>query len=115
MSDDENLAEEIPAVARRARAYGLEDDGASDLARRKRWAKDHAARLRWAIADIEARRGLFAKLTDEKADRLLDAYRAKLPDAVAAKDEIGPAVNVIAPVVRRVRREDRRRSKRESR
>ncbi|WP_235778880.1 hypothetical protein [Sinomonas notoginsengisoli] len=111
---EESLAERIPGVARRARVYGLEDDGASDLARRRRWARDRVAFLRRSIAELEAqpREGVFAKLTDEKAERLLAAYRAKLPEAEEAKDAIGPAVNVVAPVVRRVQREDRRRTRR---
>lgn len=115
--DDENLADLIPAVARRARAYGLEDDGASDLARRRRWARDRVAFLRQSIAELEAqpRQGMFAKVSDEKAERLLAAYRAKLPEAVEAKGEVGPAVNVVAPVVRRVQREDRRRARRSHR
>ncbi|HEX9225175.1 MAG TPA: hypothetical protein VF885_00795, partial [Arthrobacter sp.] len=55
----ENLADRFPQVAVRARMYRLEDDGASDLARRKRAVKDRGRNIverhEQAITAIEKR------------------------------------------------------------
>lgn len=111
----ENLAERFPQVAVRARMYRLEDDGASDLARRKRHAKgrDVIAQHENAIAAIEKRQAGDTFLTPhppEIAAKRIAAHRAAIRRQEAGLNDI-PAVNVVAPVARRVAREDRRRAK----
>ncbi|WP_427019328.1 hypothetical protein ACQCSX_22485 (plasmid) [Pseudarthrobacter sp. P1] len=108
----ESLAATVPQVSRRARAYNLEDDGASDLSRRKRAAKDSAANRRQFIAAIEQRQagqGPFPPRDPEVAARLIDAHRQVIRAHETQRDAASPAANIIAPVARRVAREDRRR------
>jgi len=115
----EQLARRFPQVAVRARLYRLEDDGASDLARRKRAAKDRGPdvveRHERAIAAIEKRqRGESAlEPVDPKiAEIRIESHRKAIRRHKAGLDEI-PAVNVVAPVARRVAREDRRRARKQ--
>lgn len=117
IAPDENLAERFPQVAVRARMYRLEDDGASDLAHRKRAAKDKGRdvveRHERAIAAIERRqRGESAlEPVDPKiAATRIESHRKAIRRHKAGLTEV-PAVNIIAPVARRVAREDRRRAK----
>ncbi|MBG0738777.1 hypothetical protein IV500_05005 [Paeniglutamicibacter antarcticus] len=114
---DENLADWFPQVAVRARMYRLEDDGASDLARRKRAAKDRGPgvieRHEQAIAAIGKRQRGESALDPVAADIArgrIDAHRKAIRRHEAGLDEV-PTVNLIAPVARRVAREDRRRSR----
>lgn len=113
----ENLSTRFPQVAVRARMYKLEDDGASDLARRKRAAKDRGPnvveRREQAIAAIEKRqRGESAldPVASELAARRIEAHRKAIRRHQAGLDAV-PTVNVVAPVARRVAREDRRRER----
>lgn len=113
----ENLADRFPQVAVRARMYRLEDDGASDLARRKRAAKDRGPnvveRHEQAIAAIEKRqRGETAldPVSPEIAEIRIESHRKAIRRHKAGLNEV-PTVNVVAPVARRVAREDRRRAK----
>lgn len=115
----ENLVDRFPQVAVRARMYRLEDDGASDLARRKRAAKDRGPnvveRHEKAIAAIEMRqRGESAHepVDPRIAEIRIESHRKAIRRHKAGLDEL-PAVNIIAPVARRVAREDRRRTKRQ--
>jgi hypothetical protein len=116
----ENLAGRFPQVAVRARMYKLEDDGASDLARRKRAAKDRGPnvveRHERAIAAIEKRqRGESAlePVSPKIAEIRIESHRKAIRRHKAGLDE-APTVNVLAPVARRVAREDRRRAKKTS-
>lgn len=115
----ENLAGRFPQVAVRARMYRLEDDGASALARRKRAAKDRGpdvvARHERAIAAIERRqRGESAlePVAPEIAEARIESHRKAIRRHQAGLDQT-PAVNVLAPVARRVAREDRRRARKQ--
>ncbi|MET4143884.1 hypothetical protein [Arthrobacter sp. UYCo732] len=112
----ENLVDRFPQVAVRARLYRLEDDGASDLARRKRAAKDSAANSRMAIAAIEKRQagnGKYPPMDQEKADRMIAGHRKRIAEHEQGLKPAGPDVNVVAPVARRVAREDRRRARKQ--
>jgi hypothetical protein len=110
----EQLAERFPQAAVRARLYRLEDDGAADLAHRKRDTKDRIATRRMLIAKIEERqagKSRFPPLPKEDADRFIAAHREVIRRLEEQKAEAGPAVNIIAPMTRRVAREDRRRTR----
>jgi hypothetical protein len=115
----ENLADRFPQVAVRARMYKLEDDGASDLARRKRASKDRGPnvveRHEKAIAAIEKRQRGESTLepVDPKiAEIRIESHRKAIRRHQAGLDQV-PTVNVLAPVARRVAREDRRRAKKQ--
>lgn len=110
----EQLAERFPQAAVRARLYRLEDDGASDLARRKRSVKDSIASRKDAIARIEARQAGETNLPprpQEEADRFIAGHQEAIRKLETKKPDVGPAVNIIAPMARRVAREDRRRAR----
>lgn len=111
---DGNLADRIKQVSRRARAYKLEDDGASDLARRKRALRESIAHRKLMIADIEKRQAGGSRLPPHDpafAERVTAAHREAIRDLKEKLAAVGPAGPVIAPVARRVAREDRRRAK----
>lgn len=113
----ERLAERFPQAAVRARLYRLEDDGAADLAHRKRATKDRIATRRMLIEKIEQRQAgesRFPPLPQEDADRFIAAHREAIRRLEEQKADVGPAVNIIAPMTRRVAREDRRRAKTKS-
>ncbi|ACL42238.1 hypothetical protein Achl_4287 (plasmid) [Pseudarthrobacter chlorophenolicus A6] len=112
----EQLAERFPQVAVRARLYRLEDDGASDLARRKRSVKDSIASRKDIIARIRKRQAGKTNLPprpQEEADRTIAAHQEAIRRLEAKKPDVAPAVNIVAPVARRVAREDRRRAKKQ--
>lgn len=114
IDEDEPLAERFPQAAVRARLYRLEDDGAADLAHRKRAAKDSIATRRELIRRIQDRQaGLTGHepMPREQADRFIAGHLEAIRKLEEAKPEIGPAVNIIAPMTRRVAREDRRRTR----
>lgn len=120
-SPAENLAARIPQVARRARVYRLEDNGASKLAQRKRDAKssiyrtDPVARHERAIAAIEARQAGLTQaqpLNRSVAEHWIRGHRRAIRAHLSGLDAIAPTVKVIAPITRRVAREDRRRKRR---
>jgi hypothetical protein len=110
----ENLAERFPQAAVRARLYRLEDGGAADLAHRKRDTKDRIATRRMLIEKIEQRQAgesRFPPLPQEDADRFIAAHREVIRKLEEQKAGVRPAVNIIAPMTRRVAREDRRRAR----
>ena len=110
----EQLAERFPQAAVRARIYQLEDDGASDLARRKRSLKESIANRKLTIAQIEKRQAGKTTLLprpQEEADRFIAAHRQAIRGLKEQLAAMGPAAPVIAPMARRVAREDRRRAK----
>lgn len=110
----ENLAERFPQAAVRARLYRLEDDGAADLAHRKRDTKDRIATRRMLIEKIEQRQAgesRFPPLPQEDADRFIAAHLEVIRKLEEQKADVRPAVNIIAPMTRRVAREDRRRAR----
>lgn len=117
-TDQPNLVAEIPQVSRRARAYKLTDDGASDRARRRRLAKavkDSPERRRAAIESIRKRQAGgsdLRPLPSERAAHLISWHEKAIRQMESGLDAI-PAP-VIAPVARRVAREDRRRTKKAS-
>lgn len=117
VAPNENLAGRFPQVAVRARMYKLEDDGASDLARRKRAAKDRGPnvvqRHEKAILAIERRqRGESAlePLAPDIANIRIESHRRAIRRHQSGLEAV-PAVNIVAPVARRVAREDRRRAR----
>lgn len=111
----EDLSVRFPQVAVRARLYRLEDDGASDLAHRKRAVKESAANSRLAIKAIQKRQageGRLPPMDQETADTMIASHRERIAELEARADAIGPDVNLTAPVARRVAREDRKRRRR---
>lgn len=110
----ENLADRFPQVAVRARIYKLEDDGASDLARRKRALRESIAHRKLMIADLQKRQAGESRLPPhdpEFAARVTAAHRNAIRELKEKLAAVGPDTNVLAPVARRVAREDRRRAK----
>lgn len=126
---DRNLVKEIKRIDFRARAYKLSDDGASDQARARRRAKDEKARDRdpssikyhknaiAAIRRAQENPKVTGKIRDnydlwivrhEQEIRRLESLDS--PELI-----VKPTVRVVAPISRRVRREDRRRTKLERR
>lgn len=107
-----NLADTVKQASRRARIYGLEDDGASDLARRKRSLKESIASRKMIIFRIEQRQagatGLPPRPRDE-AERFITAHRDAIRDLKEKLAATGPAIAILTPMTRRVAREDRRR------
>jgi len=115
IAPDEQLAERFPQTAVRARLYRLEDDGASDLARRKRSVKVSISNRKDTIARIRKRQAGETNLPprpQEEADRYIAAHQEAIRKLEETKPDVGPAVNIVAPTNRRVAREDRRRAKR---
>lgn len=112
---DSDMSVSIPQVAHRARAYELEDDGASALAQRRRWAKESIRSSRCFIEQIRLRqagRTTYPPYPPEEAERLI---RGHLDDIMQKREEmryLRPDSPLIAPVARRVAREDRRRKRR---
>lgn len=110
----ENLAGRVKQASSRAYLYGLEDDGASGLARRKRAVKDAIATRKSIIVQIEKRQAGKTRLLprpQDEADRVIAAHREAIRRLEEKNPDIGPSVNVIAPMARRVAREDRRRAR----
>lgn len=119
MSDLEpNLAKEIPQAHRRAHAYELKDDGGIKWSRDRRARKNNRRNLKLAIAEMERRlAGPEQKTVNGRTiayDK--DEIRVRLERLHAALRELDETSDlgtprVIAPMTRRVAREDRRRSK----
>jgi hypothetical protein len=110
----ENLADRFPQAAVRARMYKLEDNGASDLAHRKRSLRESIATRRAIIYRIEQRQAGATDLPPrphEEAERFLAAHREAIRNLKEKLAYLAPAVPVIAPMTRRVAREDRRRAR----
>ncbi|GAA4033168.1 hypothetical protein GCM10023063_15750 [Arthrobacter methylotrophus] len=114
----ENLAGTVKQASRRARIYRLADDGASDLAHRKRSLKESIANRKLLIACIEKRQaGETGQLprSQEEADRFIAAHREAIRDLKERLAGAAPANPAIAPMTRRVAREDRRRERKAKR
>lgn len=110
-----NLAVNTPQVAHRARAYKLEDNGASDMAHRKRDLKNSIANSRRTIAGIRDRQNglsVFPPLDQSSAGFLIAKHHEHIRVCEEKITELRPGSPLIAPVTRRVAREDRRRSRR---
>lgn len=110
----ENLADRFPQAAVRARMYKLEDNGASDLAHRKRSLRESIATRRAIILRIEQRQAGATDLPPlprETAERYLAGHREAITGLKAKLSSLAPAVPLIAPMTRRVAREDRRRAR----
>lgn len=117
-----SLAAPYPQVSTRARLYKLQDDGAARAAQRRRDARnrhgtDPVAEHRADIERILARQAgttKLAPLSEASACGSLGCTNA-IRRHQSAFDATAPAVNLIAPVARRVAREDRRRKAAEQR
>lgn len=110
----ENLAGRFPQAAVRARLYRLEDDGASDLAHRKRSLRESIASRKMVIFRIEQRQAGATDLLprpQEEADRFIAGHREAIRELKEKLAALGTAAPVIAPMTRRVAREDRRRAR----
>lgn len=109
-----NLADTVKQASRRARIYQLADDGASNLAHQKRSLKESIANRKILIAHIEQRQAGEATLPprlQSEADRFIVAHRQAIRELKEQLTAISPATPVIAPMTRRVAREDRRRER----
>ena len=109
-----SLAAVVPQAAHRARIYALEDNGAADLAHRKRALRESIANSRTMIFHIEQRQAGADKrppLPPELAERLLAGHRKAIAERKEKLATIAPAASLIAPMTRRVAREDRRRAR----
>ena len=112
---DLDLSADIPQVAHRARAYGLEDNGASDQAHRKRQAKGTIRASKYFISQIRLRqegRTSSTPYPPEVAERLIQGHLDHISEARQSIRDSRPTTPLIAPVARRVAREDRRRRRR---
>lgn len=126
---ERNLVKEIKRIDFRARAYKLSDDGASDQARKRRFAKDAKSNgqdpssVGYHNSAIEAIRRIQSKpQTSERFREVSEVWIARHEQAIRQLESLDnpelivkPTVRVVAPVARRVRREDRRRTRLERR
>lgn len=115
---EDNLAATIKQASRRARAYRLADDGASDLARRKRALRESVANRKLAIKDLQGRQAGeegMSPLDPDMADRILTAHQEAIVELKLRLQDAAPTAGIIAPMTRRVAREDRRRARKEAR
>lgn len=112
--DNDDLSRDIPQVSRRARVYKLEDNGASDAARRRRQHKEGIATAKMMIRDIIRRQlgqtGL-PPMDPDIAKERMERWLARIDMLKAKLQDERPAPRTVAPVARRVAREDRRRRK----
>lgn len=109
-----SLAARVPQAAHRARIYQLEDDGAADLAHRKRSLRESIAARKAMIVRLEQRQAGATDLPPrprDEAERFIAGHRAAIRELREKLAAIGPASPVIAPMTRRVAREDRRRAR----
>jgi hypothetical protein len=126
---ERNLVKEIKRIDFRARAYKLSDDGASDQARKRRFAKDAKSNGR-DPSSIEYHKKAIAALrkvqdkpeTVERFREVSEVWIARHEQEIRQLESLDspelivkPTVRVVAPIARRVRREDRRRTKLEKR
>jgi hypothetical protein len=110
----ENLAVRVPQAAHRARIYDLEDNGASDLAHRKRSLRESIATRKRIIADIQKRQAggtAFPPRPQAEAEHFVAGHREAISRLKEKLSGLGPSVPLIAPMTRRVAREDRRRAR----
>lgn len=109
-----SLAAVVPQAAHRARVYALEDNGAADLAHRKRALRESIAARKRIIFHIEQRQAGATALPprpQEEAERFLAGHREAIVRLKEKLTTIAPAAPLIAPMTRRVAREDRRRAR----
>lgn len=107
-----DLSVSIPRADRRARAYKLEDNGASDIALRKRNARDAIASAQRSIQRIRDRQNRIHPLPpmdQSDAGPLISRYNDIIRTNREVLEEAEASSALIAPMTRRVAREDRRR------
>lgn len=110
--DGPDLSRDTPRADRRARLYKLEDDGASEAAERKRRARNAIASAERAIERIHDRQNHLHPLPpmdQYEAGALITRYNGVIRTNREVIDEAGVTSSLIAPMTRRVAREDRRR------
>lgn len=126
---ERNLVKEIKRIDFRARAYKLSDDGASDQARKRRFAKEAKANGRDASSVEYHKKAIAAIRRAQENPNVSEAIRKNYELWISRHEQeirqlesldtpelvTKPAVRVVAPIARRVRREDRRRTKLEKR
>lgn len=126
---ERNLIKEIKRIDFRARAYKLSDGGASDQARKRRFAKEakssgrDPSSVEYHKKAIDALRRVQDKPeTVERFREVSEVWIARHEQEIRRLESLDapelvtkPAVRVVAPIARRVRREDRRRMKLEKR
>ncbi|MCU6481932.1 hypothetical protein [Arthrobacter sp. A2-55] len=107
----QSLVNRVKRADQRAHLYDLEDDGASALAQTKRRLKGAIATRRAIIAELRTGKAAAARglVRDPMlvADQIMK-HEARIIELRAALDSL-PAPGVLAPMTRRVAREDRRR------
>lgn len=111
-SPDES--QRIPQVSTRARVYKLSDDGASDLALTKRHHRNNRGNLKALAEHLEQQleSGVFSyRSTREQVQARLENVKRSLEHSKESPDSYGPTPTIVAPITRRVSREDRRRRK----
>ncbi len=113
-----NLAKEVSQAHTRAILYKLKDDGGIKWSRDKRSRKDRRRSLKLEIAEMEKRlngpeeRVLFGRTIrydKVQIQQRIERLRTQLQELNETSDQGAP--RVIAPMPRRVAREDRRRSR----
>lgn len=109
-----SLASQHPQVSTRARVYALQDDGASDRAQSRRSLKNSIASNRAAIARCQASLDGTrpTRLTPTQLTAAIASCEIRIARFQHELDEMAPPV--IAPVGRRVKREDRRRNRKDA-
>lgn len=126
---ERNLVKEIKRIDFRARAYKLADDGASDQARKRRFAKDAKSSGRDPSSIQYHQKAIEAIRRAQENPPVSEAIRAnyelwinrhqqeirQLESLDSPELIVKPTVRVVAPIARRVRREDRRRARIERR
>lgn len=110
--DHDDLSASMPQVSHRARAYKLEDNGASDAAHLRRQHKEGIGTARNMIREINKRQaGQSGRppLDPDDAEEALRRWQERIDMLKQKLQDERPAARIIAPVARRVAREDRRR------
>lgn len=122
---ERNLVKEIKRIDFRARAYKLADDGASDQARKRRFAKEAKSNGRDPSSVEYHKKAIAALRKIQEKPETVERFREVSEIWIARHEQeirqlesleepelvVKPTVRVVAPIVRRVRREDRRRTK----
>lgn len=107
-------SQRVPQVSSRARVYKLSDDGASDLALTKRYHRDNRANLKALAEHLEQQleSGKFShRSTREQVQARLENVKRSIERSKESPDSFGPTPTIVAPITRRVRREDKKRRK----
>lgn len=114
--DHDDLSRSMPQVSHRARAYKLEDNGASDAAHLRRRHKEGIGAARTMIRDLNRRQAGqsgWPPLDPDDAEEALRRWQERIDMLKQKLQDERPSVRIIAPVARRVAREDRRRRRAE--